>query len=235
MISISDISLNNFCVTPSLYYGSVSRIKIKLKKQKYIYKKEVSVAEIAYIKEGSAKGRVTIGLSLDGECRAYSVTIATYSAIGAPGRYSDISERDVDAIVAEDERYRAMKRAVSLLAASDKSAYTVKTRLRQAGFSYESAEAAVEECMARGYIDEGRQLRRLIEREANDSLRGKYYIKKKLLARGYRSADIDRAMRCLVEDGELDFSANFERLSEKKCAFDEESRRQLAYKYGYKL
>ena len=193
------------------------------------------MAEIAYIKEGSAKGRVTLGINADGECHAYSVTLATYSALGAPGRYSEISESDYDAILTEDERYRAMKRAVSLLAASDKSAYTVKTRLRQAGFSRESVEDAVEECIARGYIDEGRQLRRLVEREANEALRGRYYVKRKLLARGYRSADIDRAISGLIEDGELDFDANFERLIEKKGALDEESRRQLAYKYGYRL
>ena len=193
------------------------------------------MTEIAYIKEGSTKGRVTIGLNIDGECKAFSVTLATYSAIGAPGRYSDVSEREVDAIAAEDERYRAMKRAVSLLAASDKSAYTVRMRLRQAGFSFESIDAAVEECISRGYIDEGRQLRRLVEREANDSLRGRYYIKKKLLSRGYRSADIDRAIRGLEEDSEVDFDSNFERLAEKKSAIDEEARRQLAYKYGYRL
>ena len=193
------------------------------------------MAEITYITEGSAKGRVTIGVSVDGECHAYSVTVATYSAIGAPARYSRIDDRDLDSIIAEDERYRAMKRAVSIIAASDKSAFTVRNRLRQAGFSSESAEYAVEECIARGYIDEERQLKRLVEREANESLRGKYYIKKKLLARGYRSADIDRAIRALIDDGELDFEANFEHLAEKKGAFDDGSRLQLLYKYGYRI
>ena len=66
------------------------------------------MAGIIYIKEGSAKGRVTIGIDNDGEIKDYSVTIATYAAIGAPGRYSDVSDRDLDTIVAEDERYRAM-------------------------------------------------------------------------------------------------------------------------------
>ena len=55
------------------------------------------MAEIIYIKEGSAKGRVTIGIDDDGEIKDYSVTLATYAAIGAPGRYSDVSYRDLDA------------------------------------------------------------------------------------------------------------------------------------------
>ena len=192
------------------------------------------MAEIAYVKEGSAKGRVTIGIDDDGDVRDYSVTIATYSAIGSPGRYSSISERDIDAIIAEDERYRAMKRAVSILAASDKSVYNVRLRLRQLGFSSESVESAVNECLARGYIDEARQLRRMVEKEANESLRGRYYIKRKLMGRGYRLADIDRAISALIDDGELDFKANFECLVEKKGAQGEEERRKLAYKYGYK-
>lgn len=193
------------------------------------------MAEIVYIKEGSAKGRVSIGVSVDGELKDFSVTLATYSAIGAPGRYSEIRDRDLDAIIAEDERYRTMKRAVSILAASDKSVYNLKARLRQLGFSTESIESAVNECLARGYIDEARQLRRLVEREANESLRGRYYIKKKLMSRGYRSADIDRAIAALQEDGELDFRSNFERLIDKNGAQDEEAKRKLAYKFGYKL
>ena len=193
------------------------------------------MAEIVYIEEGSAKGRITIGVDNDGDTKAYSVTLATYSTIGAPGRYSNISDRDLDAIIAEDERYRAMKRAVSLLAASDKSVYNVSSRLRQLGFSSESVESAVQECLARGYIDEDRQLRRMVEREANEALRGRYYIKKKLMSRGYRSADIDRVIRALEDDGELNFKSNFERLIEKNGAHDEDSRRKLAYKYGYRM
>ena len=193
------------------------------------------MAEIIYIKEGSAKGRVTIGIENDGETKDYSVTIATYTAIGAPCKYSGISERDLDAVMAEDERYRAMKRAVSLLAASDKSVYNVSSRLRQLGYSAESVESAVQECLARGYIDEQRQLRRLVEKEANEALRGRYYIKKKLMSRGYRSADIDRAIGALEDDGELSFNDNFERLVYKNGADDEESRRKLAYKFGYKM
>ena len=190
--------------------------------------------KIAYIKEGATKGRVLIGIEEDTGVRAFSVTEATYMAIGAPSRYSELSQRDIDVISTEDERYRAMKRAVSILAASDKSAYTLKGKLYQAGFSRESIDEAVNECVARGYVDEDRQLRRLIEREANESLRGRFYIKRKLVSKGYRGADIDRITRELVDSGEIDFSENFERLASKRGAEGEEERRALMYKLGYK-
>lgn len=216
---------------PFIY--AVSRIVIGKSKVKFA-KKEVTVAIIAYVKEGVTKGRVLLGVDSDGSVNAYSVTESTYMAIGAPCRYCEISERDLDSILTEDERYRAMKKAVSLLAASDKSAYTVKSKLYQAGYSRESIDEAVNECIARGYIDEDRQLRRFIEREANESLRGKYYIKRKLVSKGYRGADVDRITAELVDSGDIDFKSNFERLAEKKGVEDAEDRRALMYKFGYK-
>lgn len=192
------------------------------------------MAKIVYVKTGVTKGRVLIGIDSDGESRSYSVTEETYVAIGAPTRYTELSDRDFDTVCAEDERYRTMKRAVSILAASDKSAYTVKTKLYQAGFSRESIDEAVCECIGRGYIDEQRQLRRLIEKEANEALRGRFYIKRKLLSKGYRGADIDRVTAELTDEGEVDFRVNFERLCEKKGAISDEEKRVLAYKFGYK-
>lgn len=192
------------------------------------------MAKILYIKEGVSKGRVLIGVDDGEDVKALSVTESTYLAIGAPTRYTELLQRDLDALITEDERYRAMKKAVSILAASDKSSYTLKMKLYQAGFSRESADEAVNECIGRGYIDEDRQLRRLVEREANESLRGRFYIKRKLVSKGYRGADIDRIIYELTDIGEVDFDANFERLAEKKGALDDEARLALKYKFGYK-
>ena len=192
------------------------------------------MAKILYIKEGVSKGRVLIGVDDGEDVKALSVTESTYLAIGAPTRYTELLQRDLDSLITEDERYRAMKKAVSILAASDKSSYTLKMKLYQAGFSRESADEAVNECIGRGYIDEDRQLRRLIEREANESLRGRFYIKRKLVSKGYRGADIDRIINELTDIGEVDFDANFERLAEKKGALDDEARLALKYKFGYK-
>lgn len=193
------------------------------------------MAVIAYIKTGITRGRVMLGIEHDGECRGYSVSEATYVAIGAPHRFSEISDRDLDSIIFEDEVYRAMKKAISILSVSDKSEYVLTGKLITAGFSRAAADTAVAECVGRGYVDESRQIERLVEREANLSLRGRFYIKRKLVSKGYKGADIDRAISALTERGDVDFDANLERLFAKKGAHDEESRRALLYKYGYRI
>lgn len=193
------------------------------------------MGKIMYVKNGTAKGRLILGIETDAGLSAYSVSEAMYLSLGSPPRFFEISERDLQDVIFEDERYRAMKKAVNILAASDKSAYMLMSKLIHAGFSKDAAKEAVDECRRRGYIDEARQLERLVEREANASLRGRFYIKRKLVAKGYSSADIDRAIRELTERGEVDFDANFEALVNKKAATSEEERRALMYKYGYRM
>ena len=193
------------------------------------------MGKIVYIKSGTAKGRLTLGIEHDGECSSYSISESTYLSLGSPPKFYEIPDRDLQDVIFEDERYRAMKKAVNILAASDKSAYVLMGKLLGAGFSKEAAAEAVDEYKRRGYVDEMRQLERLVEREANGSLRGKFYIKRKLISKGYSSADIDRAIQLLTERGEIDFSSNFEVLAEKKMADGDEERRALMYKYGYRM
>ncbi len=191
------------------------------------------MAKILYVKTGNTKGRITLGIENGGECRGYSVTENTYFALGSPPRGYELSETVFSRVSVEDEEYRAMKKAVSLLAVSDKSTFTMRQKLMRAGFDRDIVREVVEECVRRGYIDEGRQLDRLVTREANDSLRGRMYIKRKLVSKGYRADEIDAAIDRMIETGEIDFARSFERLAAKKCATDSESRRILKYKYGY--
>ena len=121
-----------------------------------------------------------------------------------------------------------------MLSTSDKSARSVHRRLRELGFSEHSAGYAVEYCVSSGYLDERRQLARLVSVEANTALRGPRYICAKLTAKGYRRADVEAVIEELVEAGEVDFKDNLERLYEKKGVTDREERRALAYKYGYR-
>lgn len=188
---------------------------------------------IEYARAGAAKGRITLGISVEGEARAYSVLESVYFSIGAPPRGAELTPREHARLQRDDGEYRAMKKAVTLLAVSDKSAATLRQKLLLAGFDREIADTAVEACVSRGYLDEGRQLDRLVVKEANFSLRGRAYVKRKLLSKGYRGGDIDAAIDRMVADGEIDFRANFLRLAEKKGATDSEARRALKYKYGY--
>ena len=191
------------------------------------------MAKIKYIKTGSAKGRITLGIEYNGDCRGYSVLENTYFSLGSPPREYNLSDTAFARICCEDEEYRAMKKAVSLLAVSDKSTFTMRDKLVRCGFDRDVAQDVVLECVRRGYIDESRQLDRLVTKEANDALRGRMYIKRKLVGKGYRSADIDAAIDRMVAAGDIDFADNFERLAAKKGIEDVESRRILKYKYGY--
>ena len=122
-----------------------------------------------------------------------------------------------------------------MLADSDKSRYEMMQKLRHLGYSKEIIDTVLNKCEQYGYLDEDRQLERLIEREANRKLRGRYYVKRKLMAKGYRSSAIDRITDSLVESGEIDFESNFQRLIKKRGADDENAIMTLKYRYGYKV
>ena len=191
---------------------------------------------ILYVKPDDKRKRVLVGV--EGEDNGVStldVSLSTYTSIGSPARGECISERDLSDMLFEDEAYRALKKAVSYLSASDKSRYELRSKLLSAGFSKEACDLAIQRCLDRGYIDEARQIERLAEREANYKLKGKYHIKRKLAAKGYSSSDVERAIARLVDAGEINFDANFEALAEKRGALDEESRTILKYKFGYKI
>ncbi|MBQ7387011.1 MAG: RecX family transcriptional regulator [Clostridia bacterium] len=134
-----------------------------------------------------------------------------------------------------DEEYRARKKALSLLAYSDKNELTLKRKLVAQGISREMAEDVARQMVELGYINEKRQLERLILSDAS-RLYGPSKILMRLAAKGYSSADIKRVMHELSDLGELDFPTNARRLVEKKypdgCSVDE--RRALLYKQGYK-
>ncbi len=134
-----------------------------------------------------------------------------------------------------DEEYRARKKALSLLAYSDKNERTLMRKLAEHGISREMAENVTHEMVSRGYINEESQLERLILSDA-----ARFYGPRKILARlagkGYSTSDIKRVIGLLCESGELDFEDYSTRLVEKKYpdGCSEEERRALLYKHGYK-
>ena len=187
---------------------------------------------ISYVKEGD--GRVALGLVSDGERVRLSVSRELYYSLGSPGRGAVLGGETLERLVRDDTEWRAMKKALSLLSASDKNKLALRRKLYECGFGRAEVEMALEYCVNLGYIDERRQLSILIEREANRSLRGREYIRKKLISKGYSSSDIEEVTDALVENGDIDFVFNFNTLCEKRGAVDAEARRILAYKYGYR-
>ena len=193
------------------------------------------MARVLFVKPVPNKKKVQIGiLDEENEC-TYTISEATYKTMTALCVGADITVSDLGTLRFEDEYYRALKKAMGYLSLSDKSKYELKMKLIRAGFSADAADVALERLTELGYLDEARQLERAVEREANYSLRGRYYIKRKLSSKGYPISAVGRAIDKLTESGEIDFEANFERLAEKKGVTSYEERVALEYKFGYRI
>lgn len=192
------------------------------------------MAEVLYVKPSREKGRLTVGLETEGERHTYSVSESVYHLVGEPQSGEELDDDGFEILYADDEKFRAMKKALSLLSYADNNKRTLYLKLVRAGFSRGAVSFAVGECVRLGYIDERRQLTRIICREANGALRGRRVIRQRLVSKGYSPEDIDDILDDLLRTGEIDFSSNFERLCEKRGAKTDEERGALMYKFGYR-
>ena len=191
------------------------------------------MAILAYVKQGKDRGRVTLGLNYGKETKAISVSESTYMKVGGPVKGAVIYPDVIEELSLDDARFRAVKKALSLLAAADNNRLSLEMKLSRAGFPHSVVKETAEYCMSLGSIDEIKQLRRLIPDEANRNLRGPRLIRQKLIAKGYEGSDVDSVMRALVEEGEIDFAANFKTLCEKRNCTSEDAMIVLAFKQGF--
>ena len=116
--------------------------------------------------------------------------------------------------------------------------FVLYAKLCRAGFRRDIAETVLQEMVECGYINERRQLERLILDEANRKLRGPLRIIPALATKGYATSDIREVMAGLVDSGEIDFDLNARRLLDKKLpsdGFDSEEAKKILYKNGYKI
>ena len=194
------------------------------------------MARLLYIRDVN-NALLLLGISEEGECVRYKLSRTLYTEIGAPTKGAELSDEAMELIKRYDEEYRAKKKALSLLSYSDKNEAGLKRRLLQAGFSSDVAAETAEEMVNLGYVNEERQLERIILSEANVKLRGPMKILPALVAKGYSSADVRRVMHTLCDSGEIDFRANAKRLIEKRLSEDAdiEKKKKILYKNGYKI
>ena len=96
-----------------------------------------------------------------------------------------ISEDIYREIASESERCEAVTRAVRILSGSPCSASALFGKLRRAGYSAESSEAAVQTVLRRGLINEVREASRYAQNTAVRSRRGPARIIHDLILRGY--------------------------------------------------
>lgn len=190
--------------------------------------------KIVYVRDSRVKGYVTLGLIEKGEKITYTVSGAIYSSIGSPPPRTELGVEDAAVLEKEDECFRATRRALSILSYADNSERTLTQKLLRAGFSRGAALHAVEECLGHGYIDEKKQLLRIISTLANNRLKSERYIRMSLYGKGYRPNDVSAAIDELCEMGEVDFASVFERLCERLGVTDEEEKRKIAFKHGFR-
>lgn len=187
------------------------------------------------IREVNDKG--LLSLAIGGEESAnYTVNAVLYAEIGSPSVGEALTDEQIYLIREYDEYFRAKKKALSILAYADNNRRNLALKLSKVGFSRELCDRVVAEMVSLGYIDEKRQLERLITVEANGKLRGPLRIIPALVNKGYSSSDIREVMHELTESGEVDFRRNAKILLDKKLPVaDPEEKKKFLYKNGYKV
>lgn len=183
--------------------------------------------------EGKARTHLRIKVDFGQEQKTFTVSEGTYREIGCPLSGEIIDGEALEQLIREGGERDALKRALSILSYADNNKKSLARKLYLAGFNKSEVEYALRECIAHGYIDERRQLERLII-SLHEKLIGPSKIYARLLSKGYSGADISAVMSRLASDGELDFSESKRRLLEKFRPEGHLEKQKLLYKYGYK-
>ena len=194
--------------------------------------------KIVFIKNTKTDGVVRLGVH-DSESEVTETLTVSY--IQSPALRTlcvgdELSDYDFFEVSGSDAEYRARKYALSSLALSDKNERTLKTKLLSRGFDREIAERVCRQMVELGYIDEHRQLERLVLADA-----AKFYGPSKIImhlsSRGYRTSDVREVMRDLVERGEIDFAERARTLIEEKYhgELSHEEKKKILYSHGYNI
>lgn len=193
--------------------------------------------QVKAVRAGKSQGYLTVVVTDGEERKTFTVSERDYLEAGSP-RPGDYLDGDMLAALSHsDEVYRARLHALRILSYADNNERTLVRKLISRGISHSLATEVAHEMVGRGYIDEQRQLERLIITEANRNLIGPHRIKAKLTAKGYRGSDIDGIIEQLCDSGEIDFDRSRRLLIEKKLtrgATDDEIKK-LLYKNGYSV
>jgi SOS response regulatory protein OraA/RecX len=191
--------------------------------------------KILYVRASNSRGYTVIGLISDtGQKESYTVSDSYFISLGL-GEGALLNERTLLNVKGEDEVYRAKKKALSILSYADNSRLSLYNKLLRAGFSKDVAESTVDEMCSLGYINESERLRRLIFDEVNLKLTGKQKLIPKLISKGYKFSDIERAIEELTSSGDIDFKASAKKLVKKNLGENPSSEdvKKLLYKNGY--
>lgn len=190
--------------------------------------------KVIYIRDSRSRGYLRIGVS-DGEQKIeYTVSEKEYRELGSP--LTGDENLDIEALAECDIRYKAKLYALRILSFGDNSELALKRKLVARSIPSKIAAEVSAEMVGLGYVDEYRQLERLVENEVNVKLIGKEKLFPKLISKGFSREKIESVLEDLISHGIVDFDKNKRLLIEKKLGSDasEEEVRKLLYKFGYR-
>ena len=107
---------------------------------------------LIYIRSSKDGSRYIVGTELDGVKEEYCVDARAFGLVSECEIGEELDFETVSALKESDGKYRAMKKALSLLAYADNNKKTLYMKLLRAGFSKEISSATVSECERLGYI-----------------------------------------------------------------------------------
>lgn len=185
------------------------------------------------IRKSNAKGYLILCVGDEKSSENFAVSEKQYLAIGSPRVNGELSEDAFYLLNSYKEYNLAEKRALGILSYGDNSEKQLINKLFRAGFSKKTAEAVTVRMKELSYIDEEKQLRRLIAAEVNSNLSGPKKYTAKLYAKGYSVSKIKSVTEELIVSGEIDFEAVKEKLIKKHSPENQDEKRKLLYKFGF--
>ena len=191
--------------------------------------------KIIYIRTAKSRGYIRIGAGGEDGARDLVVSEQDYRAVGSPLVGDAIDSSALLSLLNSDMRYRGRLYALRMLSYADNNEKNLCRKLVMKGISRDVAAEVAAEMVGLGYINESRQLDRLIADEVGRKLIGPKKLFPKLLAKGYSHADIEASVDKLICEGIIDFEASRQALIEKHQPADELELKKLLYKNGYEI
>ena len=185
------------------------------------------------IRESNAKGYLILCVMNERNDEFFTVSESQYRAIGSPEVNEELSEKAFYMLNTYKEYNLAEKRALGILSYGDNSEKQLMNKLFRAGFPKKTIEAVTKRMVELSYIDEEKQLRRLISLELNSNLSGPKKYTRKLYSKGYSVSKIKAITDELIQSGEVDFEKTKRAIIEKFAPQDEETKKALLYKRGF--
>ncbi len=186
------------------------------------------------IKQSNAKGYLILGFLTDEGYESFLLSERQYISLGSPSVGDEPDEEALRRISDYGAYNKAKKKALGILSYGDNSRRSLINKLVRSGAERQLAERIADEMQALGYIDEERQIARLIECELRTKIMGPSKLTAKLAARGYMPEKIRAVIRRMTLDGEISFDELKRSLIESlpEDASREEVKKIL-YKHGF--